>query len=102
MTLERKLAKFLGYPSWRRECPLQGPIPTQFPLFEADGRVWEFERPSLSTGQKFSLKSERVIFQHELIRLLESIYAEAKACGYKIYIASDIIVLYHHWMGPKI
>jgi hypothetical protein len=39
----------------------------EFHLFEADGRVWEFERPSLSTGQKFSLKSERVIFQHELI-----------------------------------
>jgi hypothetical protein len=66
MTLERKLAKFLGYPSWRSgegSVPFRG----EFPLSEADGRVWEFERPSLSTGQKFSLKSERVIFQHELI-----------------------------------
>ncbi|RLA92088.1 MAG: hypothetical protein DRG25_06840 [Deltaproteobacteria bacterium] len=58
MTLKHQLAKLLGHPSWRRECPRRG----EFPLGEAEAFVWKFERPSLSTAQKFRFKKRKGYF----------------------------------------
>jgi hypothetical protein len=57
MTLERKLAKFLGGTRLG-----EGSVRGEFPLFEAEGRVWEFERPSLSPGQKFRFSKRKGYF----------------------------------------